>query len=95
MGRHGVGQPVPHLPTPAQLLPLHQCGDGCCILCPPCSGSRHTSLSPHPPFPCAALPHYTEKEWDWLRGALATVDRNYGILTYFHHRQVIKATVKL
>lgn len=47
------------------------------------------------PSPCAALPHYTEKEWDWLRGALATVDRNYGILTYFHHRQVNKATVKL
>ncbi|GAB4823433.1 hypothetical protein N2152v2_010479 [Parachlorella kessleri] len=33
-----------------------------------------------------ALPHYDDKEWDWLRGALATVDRNYGILTHFHHR---------
>lgn len=22
---------------------------------------------------------------DWLRGALATVDRSYGILNYFHH----------
>lgn len=21
------------------------------------------------------LPHYLDKEWDWLRGALATVDR--------------------
>ena len=28
------------------------------------------SLSP----PLAALPHYTDDEWDWLRGALATVD---------------------
>lgn len=27
-----------------------------------------------------ALPHYADKEWDWLRGALATVDRDYGIL---------------
>jgi omega-6 fatty acid desaturase (delta-12 desaturase) len=31
------------------------------------------------------LPHYTGKEWDWLRGALATVDRSYGILDYFFH----------
>lgn len=22
---------------------------------------------------------------DWLRGALSTVDRSYGILDYFHH----------
>ncbi|KAL3819882.1 hypothetical protein ACJIZ3_005787 [Penstemon smallii] len=34
----------------------------------------------------AAVPHYDSTEWDWLRGALATVDRNYGILNYvFHH----------
>ena len=33
-----------------------------------------------------ALPHYTDKEWDWLRGALATVDRNYGwLLNTLHH----------
>lgn len=33
-----------------------------------------------------ALPHYSDAEWDWLRGALATVDRDYGILnTVFHH----------
>ncbi|GFR52743.1 hypothetical protein Agub_g15354 [Astrephomene gubernaculifera] len=32
------------------------------------------------------LPHYGEGEWDWLRGAMATVDRSYGILdTVFHH----------
>ncbi|WCJ34006.1 Delta(12)-fatty-acid desaturase [Euphorbia peplus] len=27
-----------------------------------------------------SLPHYDSSEWDWLRGALATVDRDYGIL---------------
>lgn len=33
-----------------------------------------------------ALPHYTDSEWDWLRGALATVDRNYGwLLNMLHH----------
>jgi omega-6 fatty acid desaturase (delta-12 desaturase) len=32
------------------------------------------------------LPHYKDKEWDWLRGALATVDRSYGFLDHvFHH----------
>jgi len=32
------------------------------------------------------LPHYSGNEWDWLRGALATVDRSYGILDIvFHH----------
>ena len=32
------------------------------------------------------LPHYTDAEWDWLRGALATVDRNYGwLLNTLHH----------
>ena len=32
-----------------------------------------------------ALPHYTSSEWDWLRGALATVDRDYGILNKVFH----------
>jgi len=33
-----------------------------------------------------ALPHYDATEWDWLRGALATIDRDYGILnSVFHH----------
>lgn len=31
------------------------------------------------------LPHYTDAEWDWLRGALATVDRSYGFLDFFFH----------
>jgi len=31
------------------------------------------------------VPHYSDAEWDWVRGALATVDRDYGILNIFHH----------
>jgi omega-6 fatty acid desaturase (delta-12 desaturase) len=31
------------------------------------------------------LPHYEDGEWDWLRGALATVDRSYGFLDHFFH----------
>ena len=38
---------------------------------------QHTDLN---------LPHYTDGEWDWLRGALATVDRDFGILnSVLHH----------
>nr|WDA53422.1 delta(12)-acyl-lipid-desaturase [Erycina pusilla] len=32
-----------------------------------------------------ALPHYDSSEWDWLRGALATVDRDYGFLNRVFH----------
>lgn len=33
-----------------------------------------------------SLPHYTDAEWEWLRGALSTVDRSYGLLDMaFHH----------
>lgn len=33
-----------------------------------------------------ALPHYDSSEWEWLRGALLTVDRDYGVLNrVFHH----------
>ncbi|KAK4772895.1 hypothetical protein SAY87_027914 [Trapa incisa] len=32
-----------------------------------------------------SLPHYDSSEWDWLRGALATVDRDYGILNKVFH----------
>lgn len=35
-----------------------------------------------------ALPHYFEKDWDWLRGAMATIDRSMGppfLDVIFHH----------
>jgi len=34
-----------------------------------------------------SLPHYADGEWDWLRGALSTVDRSYGpyLDRAFHH----------
>lgn len=33
-----------------------------------------------------SLPHYDSSEWEWLRGALSTIDRDYGILnTVFHN----------
>ncbi|MCD9646031.1 Delta(12)-fatty-acid desaturase [Datura stramonium] len=33
-----------------------------------------------------SLPHYDSSEWDWLRGALSIVDKDYGVLNdVFHH----------
>lgn len=32
-----------------------------------------------------SLPHYDSSEWDWLRGALSTMDRDYGILNKVFH----------
>jgi len=32
-----------------------------------------------------ALPHFDAAEWEWMRGALSTVDRSYGLLDIFHH----------
>ncbi|EGD76808.1 delta-12 fatty acid desaturase [Salpingoeca rosetta] len=31
------------------------------------------------------VPHFSSREWTWLRGALCTVDRDYGVLNHFHH----------
>ena len=34
----------------------------------------------------AAVPHYRGKQWKWLKGALCTIDRDYGVLNHvFHH----------
>lgn len=33
----------------------------------------------------ASLPWYRGEEWSWLRGALSTVDRRYGIFETLHH----------
>jgi fatty acid desaturase len=32
-----------------------------------------------------SVPHYGEGEWTWVRGALGTIDRPYGIFDFFHH----------
>ena len=32
------------------------------------------------------VPHYSNNEWDFLKGALATIDRDWGFLNVlFHH----------
>ncbi|CAN6558902.1 unnamed protein product [Malus baccata var. baccata] len=33
----------------------------------------------------SSLPHYDASEWDWLRGALSTVDRDFGVLNKVFH----------
>lgn len=32
-----------------------------------------------------SVPQYGEGEWTWVRGALSTIDRPYGIFDFFHH----------
>ena len=32
------------------------------------------------------VPLYGEDEWTWVRGALTTIDRDYGIFNFFHHQ---------
>eukprot|EP00056_Hartaetosiga_gracilis_P019395 m.13906 g.13906 ORF g.13906 m.13906 type:complete len:162 (-) comp7668_c0_seq2:167-652(-) len=31
------------------------------------------------------VPHFSANEWTWLKGALSTVDRDYGFLNGIHH----------
>ncbi|KAJ6392746.1 hypothetical protein OIU77_022267 [Salix suchowensis] len=45
---------------------------------PHCYNTRTSHTHP-------SLPHYDSAEWDWLRGALVTVDRDYGILNKVFH----------
>lgn len=33
-----------------------------------------------------SVPHYGDGEWTWVKGALSTIDRPYGIFDFFHHR---------
>jgi len=33
-----------------------------------------------------SVPHYGDGEWTWIRGALSTIDRPYGIFDFFHHK---------
>lgn len=33
-----------------------------------------------------SVPHYGDGEWTWVRGALSTIDRPYGIFDFFHHK---------
>lgn len=32
-----------------------------------------------------SIPHYGDGEWTWVKGALSTIDRPYGIFDFFHH----------
>lgn len=32
-----------------------------------------------------SIPHYGDEEWTWVKGALSTIDRDYGIFDFFHH----------
>ena len=32
-----------------------------------------------------SVPHYGDGDWTWVRGALSTIDRPYGIFDFFHH----------
>jgi omega-6 fatty acid desaturase (delta-12 desaturase) len=33
-----------------------------------------------------SVPQYGPDEWTWVRGALSTIDRPYGIFDFFHHK---------
>jgi len=33
-----------------------------------------------------SVPHYGAEEWTWVKGALCTIDRPYGIFDFFHHK---------
>jgi omega-6 fatty acid desaturase (delta-12 desaturase) len=33
-----------------------------------------------------SVPHYGTEEWTWVKGALSTIDRPYGIFDFFHHK---------
>jgi omega-6 fatty acid desaturase (delta-12 desaturase) len=33
-----------------------------------------------------SVPQYGEAEWTWVKGALSTIDRPYGIFDFFHHK---------
>ena len=80
----GAAPPPPpcrHPPQP-RVLP---CPAHTRVVSPPPAQPTHI-----PTPPPTELPHYTDDEWDWLRGALSTVDRDYGPLlnTLHHHIQV-------
>jgi len=31
------------------------------------------------------VPHYGDEDWTWVKGALCTIDRPYGIFDWMHH----------